>query len=118
MQMTVNQQFNPELGYVESYVTKSSQYGTGNLHGRRRHLSAQSGKLNITMGSVLGFSQRNFVINVPREWMKLALKTIEEATDSYMVGVIAESHSRLNNYFLVGFQHVSYYGRTWRSGTA
>jgi hypothetical protein len=27
----------------------------------------------------------------PREWMKLALKTIEEATESYMVAVIAEA---------------------------
>jgi len=33
----------------------------------------------------------------PREWTKQALKTLEEATGSYMVEVIAESHFRRSN---------------------
>jgi len=31
---------------------------------------------------------------VPREWTKQAVKTLEEATESYMVEVIAESSFR------------------------
>jgi hypothetical protein len=54
----------------------------------------------------------------PREWTKQALKTLEEAMESYMVEVIPESVFGSSNYFLRGFHHVSYYGKTRRSGTA
>jgi len=33
----------------------------------------------------------------PREWMKKALKTLEEATESYMVEVIPGSHCTSSN---------------------
>jgi len=33
----------------------------------------------------------------PQEWTKQALKTLEKATESYMVGVTADSHSRSSN---------------------
>ena len=53
------------LRSVERYVTNSSRHRTGNLHGRPRHLSAESAKLNVMMLSVLGFSHPNQVIKVP-----------------------------------------------------
>ena len=33
----------------------------------------------------------------PRQWTKQVLKTFEKATESYMVEVTAESHSRSSN---------------------
>jgi len=54
----------------------------------------------------------------PQEWTKQALKTLEKATELYMVEVPADPHSRSRDQFLVGFQHVSYYGKTRRLGTA
>ena len=54
----------------------------------------------------------------PQETTKQASKTSEEATELSMVEVTADSHSRSSNKFQVGFQHVSYYGKTRWSGTA
>ena len=54
----------------------------------------------------------------PREWTKQASKTSEEATESFMVEVTSDYHSRSSKYLLVGFQYVSYNGKTRRSGTA
>jgi hypothetical protein len=42
-----------------------------------------------------------------REQMKQALKTLEEAKESYIVEVIPGSHFRSSNQFLGGFQLVS-----------
>ena len=53
-----------------------------------------------------------------KEWTKQALKTWEEATESYLVEVKAYSHSQRRNKFILGCQHVNYNGKTWRSGTA
>jgi len=53
-----------------------------------------------------------------RDWLNWAFKTCEEATESYMVEVTAESHSSSSNPVLVGSQHVRYYDETRRSGTA
>jgi len=33
----------------------------------------------------------------PQEWMKQALKTLEKPTESYIVEVTADSHSRSSN---------------------
>jgi len=54
----------------------------------------------------------------PWEWTNQALMIVEEATKSYMVNVIAESHFRCSDSFLLSLQHVSYYGNTRRSGKA
>jgi len=53
-----------------------------------------------------------------KKWTIQASKTSGQATESFMVEVTSDYHSRSSNYFLVGFRHVSYNGKTWRSGTA
>jgi len=65
-----------------------------------------------------GIFADKFGDELPQESMKQALMTSEEVTESYMVEITADSHSRSSNQFLVGVQHVSYYGKTRRSGTA
>ena len=57
--------YNIQRVSVESYVTNLLLPVTGNLHGRQRHVSAQSAKLNIMMLSALGFLQMNFLISIP-----------------------------------------------------
>jgi len=54
----------------------------------------------------------------PRECTKQASITFEQATEAYIVEAIAKSHCSSSNWFLVGFQHVCYYGKARRSGTA
>jgi len=73
-------------------VTNLSLLVMANLHGLPRHLSAQSGKLNITMIVSSGIFADEFRDKRPREWTKQALKTLEEATELYMVEVIPGSH--------------------------
>ena len=58
--------YNTQLGCVDSYMTNLSLPVTSKLHGRPRHLSTQSQKLNIKILWVRGFSHMNFVIYVPR----------------------------------------------------
>jgi len=53
-----------------------------------------------------------------RVWMDQVLITSEEATEAYMVKVLAESHCYSSNSFLVGFQHVCEYGKAKMSGIA
>ena len=65
-----------------------------------------------------GISTGRFRDKGPREWTKQALNTLEEPMESYMVEVFANLPLGSCNYFLVGFQHVCYYGEAWRSGTA
>jgi hypothetical protein len=59
-----------------------------------------------------------FCDKCPQEWTKQALQTLEEAMKSHMVEIIPRCHFRSSNEFLGGFQYVSYYGKTRRSGTA
>jgi len=48
-----------------------------------------------------------FRYEIPWASLNQALKTLQEATEWYMVEVIPESHFKCSNQFLVGFQHVS-----------
>ena len=54
----------------------------------------------------------------PREWTKQDVKALEEVTEVYVVELIPNPIFRCSNWFLVGFQHVSAYGKARRSGTA
>jgi len=54
----------------------------------------------------------------PRQWTKQALKTLEEAPEMYMIEAIAESSFQKQQHIYVGFQHVCYYRKARRSGTA
>jgi hypothetical protein len=56
--------YNAQLGYAVSYVNNSSLPITENLHGQPSQLSAQSANLDITMLSILGFSQTILVTHV------------------------------------------------------
>jgi len=78
-------------------VTNLSLLITANLHGRPRHFSAQSAKLNITMFVSSGIFADEFRDKRPREWTKQAVKTLEEATELYMVEVIPGSHCTTSN---------------------
>jgi len=51
---------------LESCVTNSQLPVMGNLHGRPRHLSAQSAKSNIMKLSARGSSRTNLVMRIPR----------------------------------------------------
>ena len=53
-----------------------------------------------------------------RVWTKQALITLVESMEAYIVEVILNLTFRSRNWFLVGFQHVGYYRKAGRSGTA
>ena len=73
-------------------MTNISLHVTRILHGRPRHLSAQSAKSDILMLSAVGFLRTNFGDKHPQQLTKQASITLEKATEVYMVEVIAESH--------------------------
>jgi hypothetical protein len=54
----------------------------------------------------------------PQECNNQPLKTSGEAKEVYMIEAIVRSQFRRYNWSHIGFQHVSYDGRTWRFGTA
>jgi hypothetical protein len=61
------------------------------LHRGQRDLSTKSMELNSMMLLALGFSQTNFVMRVPWSGQNRVSETLAEATQSYIVEVIAQS---------------------------
>jgi hypothetical protein len=55
-------------------------------------LATKSVNANIVSLSALVFLWMNFVISIPQEWTQHVLVNLEEATVTYMVEVVAESH--------------------------
>ena len=90
--MAINWTYNVQQVYIESYVTNLSLHLVEYLHGWPRHLSTQS----VKWGHHDVFSSEIFADEFPdkhpRDWMKQALMTWEEAMEVYMVKVTAKSH--------------------------
>jgi hypothetical protein len=72
-------------------VTNLSLPAMAHLQSRRRHFSAWSAKSHIMNVVRSGILADEFRDKRRREWTKQALMTLEEATESYMVEVIAEA---------------------------
>jgi hypothetical protein len=65
-----------------------------------------------------GIFSVEFRENRPPEWIKLAVNTLEEAKESYIVEGIAKASVRSSSSFIVGLHHFCCFGKSRRSSTA